>query len=302
MSPSTLRSLILSILYTLSTSLHPLFLKSILSTLSFTHSAALALLQLISISISLWFWTIFGLYKVRSHLFQCRQSLLLACLRATRTLIAVHALERNSLASFAAATLIVPAALHLTKGGVLHVAGNALTILGALCTAVYEDGGTGWERWGARGALGMHVALGCVQDAVDRWTQCVNGSELQIQLVVTSMAAVALVPVVVVEEVVVRPVSLVRFVYDEVVVVCILSTGLLAFWRFVVARAAVYRLSRGMAIACVHLACLTMFLWAAREEGAVGLVPVAVVMAVGGVLRVAAVEADLEHDTSNAVV
>lgn len=302
MSPSTFRSLILSILFTLSISLHPLLLKSILSTLSFTHSAALALLQLISISISLWFWTIFGLYKVRSPLFRCRQSLLLAILRAVRTLVAIHALERNSLAAFAAATLLVPALLHFTRGCWLHLAANALTVLGAFCTLVYE-GEAASSGCSARIVLGIHVALGCLQQALDRCTQRVKGSELQIQLVVTSIATLVLIPAAVVEEVVFRPVSLLRFVYDEVAVVCILSTGLLAFWRFVVARAAVYRLSRGMALACVHLACLTMFVWAAREEGALGLGIAAAVLAVGGVLRVAAVESDAEEEgTPDAVV
>lgn len=231
--------------------------KLVMHALRFPYAATLTLLHHTVIALSLWFWTLFGLFRPRPPPFLA--IIPLGAASAFCALLSMLSLRHNSLSVYQAARLCTPPATLLfqvlrTPHRVRLNFAATLRVLFCIVVATFaiysgtfllaknDPTFTGFGALFA-GASIMTTAANQVWSLPLRETT--NGNELQLQLYTKSVGALLILPFVPIfdDYSVTSAASIRQFEFDDNRTTLIFATALLAFLSFVAMRASVSRSS-----------------------------------------------------------
>lgn len=252
-------TLVSSICHLLSGACQPLLTKLVLHHIRFTYPATITLIHVATTAICLWFWTIFGLYKVRT--LSLRTTLTLASATSLTALLHIFTLASTSIPTFQAARML-PTALVLTfrqvKSGRNHpFLPCTAVIIGTAILALHD---IALSPSACLTAL-FYVLVATASNLLTHsLATSVTASELQLHLLTKSLSAVLLIPTLpLLDDYTVSPGSIRNFAFDETSTILVFSTGLLSFFTFVSVRASANRLSAELYNCLVFITALSVF-------------------------------------------
>lgn len=226
--------------------LHPYITHHLLTAHVFPHPAALSLIQVSTTAICLWFWSLFGLYRLRAIPFF--HVLPLAASAAALALLALFTLATTTLLTFQTARLVSAVVVLSIRqreplAGLIALASGALLVYDAphallipLCYAVFAS---------------MNALL------IHPFAARIKASELQLQVLLRSLAAVLLLPTALLLDNLASTDALAALALDDPAIVLVFVSGLIAFLSFVSSRASANTLStpfQSWLLLCLNLA------------------------------------------------
>lgn len=239
--------------------------KLVLDVVGFRFAITLTLVQYASIAISLWFWSIFGLFRLRRVPFY--DAFRLAIGASICSMLSMLSLKHNSLAAYqsirmttAPVVLLVECLLgvkRVVRRRNAAVASFAI-ITGATIIAVHDSN---------RNDLGLLFAVcGVIVTALYQVLSLslrltTKANELQLQLWTKSIGCLCIIPFVPVFDNYApsSAMSIFYFDFDEHAAFLIICTGLLAFLSFVAMRASINRNSASSYNMLVYLVSTLIF-------------------------------------------
>lgn len=242
--------------------------KIVIDVYGFRFAATLTLLQYASIAVSLWFWSIFGLFKVRRVPFW--DALRLAIGASFCSLLSMLSLKHNSLATYQAVRMTTAPVLLLVEYllGVrvpvrrqIAICASTAILAGAIAIASVDA---------RRNDIGLVFAVaGVIVTALYQVLSLslrltTKANELQLQLCTKSLGCICLLPFCFIFDNYSRTssLSIFYFNFDEHISFLIMCTGLLTFLSFVAMRASINRNSPASYNTLVYL--VSFFIFAAH--------------------------------------
>lgn len=222
----------------------PLLNHFLLQVLKAPPPVSLAFLQMLIPAICLWFWSIFGLFRVR--LLPIKQIIPLALSAAISSLASTLALSTNSLLIYQSLRSLSPL-FPVARVSPLPKPPTIAAIIASILLT-YSDP--------SRTPIGITMALLSTLAAAFHATlaaparEAVNASELQLHLITKSVASTILFPLVFFVDA--WGTTLPTWTQEEVSPLLISASGMLAFFAFVAARATADTLNRSAQHVIAH--------------------------------------------------
>lgn len=239
--------------------------KLVIEFANFRYATTLVLLQYVSIATCLWFWSVFGLFRVRK--LPLSGVVRLAMGASACSMLSMLSLKYNSLAVFQSIRMSTAPMVLLIEclTGVRTklpepkaFIASFVIVAGAARLTLMDDE---YNLLGLLFALAGVIVTALYQVLSLSLRRTTRANELQLQLCTKSMGCLCILPFV--------PLfdnyspssitSIVHFDFDQDAVILILSTGLVAFFSFVAMRASINRTSARTYNVLVYMVSLDIF-------------------------------------------